>query len=287
MKNKLFFAAFVFVIFFYNICSVMADGPANSNNRMDRPPYPIPQLYPIGQIPNRNVPGPAFPERHDEKPSISGQGQKSPSQWQHEEMPPAPKPEPGNSYPWQHEDPPAPKPQPYNPPVPNRQESQPIPQFPFYPNTGPQYNWPPQQQPGIPYYYNREPMYDPYSGQYFYWIENEPVPYSYPIPNPYGQNREAQVRKQYNPNGSVILNWLIKNVTNEDWGKKNVDIKCISGCHLLTNPNVTLWDIPYSVPRNGTLSFNVCIWQPMYGENMTFAIVAGSKTLYTFNVNPN
>ena len=197
------------------------------------------------------------------------------------------------------------------------QQSYPIPQlYPIgqYPNQNynpgtvnpypPQYNQPQQPQPWEqqrypqPYYpqpYNPQPydydqnmIYDPYSGMYYYIINNNQDPYLYPQPSyPYYQNRNVQVSKQTNYDGSVSLNWLLRNVTNEEWGKKNVDIKCISGCHLLINPNQTLWDLPYTVPRNGTLSFTVNIWQPMYGETMTFSIVAGSKTLYTFDVNPN
>ena len=152
----------------------------------------------------------------------------------------------------------------------------------------------PQYQPYQPWqqtqpYYYEGPYYEPISGQYFYPINNNNTPNQYPV-QPYyptGQDRSVQVNKQWNSNGSVNLNWLIRNVTNENWGKKNIDIKCISGCHLLTNPNQTLWDLPYNVQRGETLSFSVNIWQPMYGETMTFSIVAGSKTLYTFSVNPN
>lgn len=152
----------------------------------------------------------------------------------------------------------------------------------------------PQQQPwqqqyySQPYYYDQNTIYDPYSGMYYYKINNDQWSYPYQQPSyPYYQNRNIQVSKQTNYDGSVCLNWLLRNVTNEEWGKKNVDIKCISGCHLLINPIQTLWDLPYTVPRSGTLSFTVNIWQPMYGETMTFSIVAGSKTLYTFDVNPN
>lgn len=111
---------------------------------------------------------------------------------------------------------------------------------------------------------------------------------AYPV-NPYPVNYQspANTSKQWTPNGSINLNWLIYNFTNENWDRSNVDVKCTAGCHLLTNPNKTLWDIPYTVQRNGSLSFTVNIWQPLYGEKMSFAIVAGSKTLYTFEVDPN
>ena len=63
-----------------------------------------------------------------------------------------------------------------------------------------------------------------------------------------------------------------------------IDILCVSGTHLLTNSKRTRWDIPYTVKRNGTLSFTVNIRQPYQGDTMTFAMVAGSKKLYTFTV---
>ena len=165
---------------------------------------------------------------------------------------------------------------------------------PQYPSQPPQTNpYEPQQQYYYPqpwqgpYPYDQNMVYDPYSGTYYYIINNDPGPYPFQPSYPYYPNRNVQVSKQLNYDGSLSLNWLLRNVTNEDWGKKNVDIKCISGCHLLVDPNRTLWDLPYTVPRNGTLSFTVNIWQPMYGETMTFSIVAGSKTIYTFDVNPN
>ena len=155
----------------------------------------------------------------------------------------------------------------------------------------------PYQQPSQPqqqyyyspqYYNNTQPIYDPVSGLYFYTI-NEQQQYSYPSQPtyPYGNDSNVIIAKNWKPNGSVDLTWTIRNMTREDWGRSNVDIKCISGCHLLTDPSRTLWDIPHTVNRNNQLTFTVNIWQPMYGETMTFAMVAGSKTLYTFNVNPN
>ena len=151
-----------------------------------------------------------------------------------------------------------------------------------------------QSQPQQQYYYspqyynNTQPIYDPVSGLYFYPITGQQQ-YTYPSrPSfPYGNDSTVIAAKNWKPNGSVDLTWTIRNTTREDWGRSNVDIKCISGCHLLTDPSRTLWDIPHTVNRNNQLTFTVNIWQPMYGETMTFAMVAGSKTLYTFNVNPN
>lgn len=193
----------------------------------------------------------------------------------------------------------------------------------YYPGT-PSYGY--GQQPAQPYTYDpntgysspyvqgcpqtqtqtqtQQPYYDPYWQMYFYPIGNTqpgPVQYTqqyqyqqYPQQNsqPYyygntGQYSNVQVSKQWKNDGSVNLTWTIRNTTTEDWARSNVDIKCVSGCHLLTKPNQTLWDIPYTVKRNDILTFTVNIWNPMYGENMVFSMVAGSKTLYTFTVNPN
>ena len=161
------------------------------------------------------------------------------------------------------------------------------------PNYNPQpyyYPYQPQQQYyySPQYYNNTQPIYDPNSGLNFYPIPG-PQQYFHPTQPvyPYGNDRNVIVAKNWKPNGSVDLTWTIRNTTNEDWGRANVDIKCISGCHLLTDPGRTLWDIPHTVNRNNQLTFTVNIWRPMYGETMTFAMVAGSKTLYTFNVNPN
>lgn len=204
-----------------------------------------------------------------------------------------------------------------------QQQSYPVPQY--YPNTQQKpYNNPGSGQPQTaqPYTYDpnsgyfspflrepgpqmNQPYYDPISGLYFYPINNapnpgpvapqpvqpqpyQPQPYypSYPY-GQYNQNGQAQVSKQWNGDGSVNLTWTIRNVTAEDWARSNVDIKCISGCHLLKDQGRILWDLPYTVNRNGMLSFTVIIWNPVYGESMTFAMVAGSKTLYTFTVYPN
>ena len=193
-------------------------------------------------------------------------------------------------------------------PVTNQyQQSYPIPQmYPIgqYPNPG-DYTQPYQPQPYYPQpyypqpYYPQpyqpqpyqpqpcQPYYDPISGKYFYPICDDIYPSPYQPEYPSDQDYNVQVSKNMNNNGTISLNWMIRNITNENWDRKNVDIKCISGCHLLTNPNQTLWDIPYTVNRNDMLSFTVRIWEPMYRETMSFAIVSGSKTIYTFNVNPN
>ena len=179
-------------------------------------------------------------------------------------------------------------PQPYNyQPQQYNYQTQPQPNYNqqpyYYPNQQPQ-----QQYYYTPQYYNNQPIYDPNSGLYFYPI-NDQQQYTYPSQPafPYGNDRNVIVSKNWKPNGSVDLTWTIRNTTREDWGRSNVDIKCISGCHLLTDPGRTLWDIPHTVNRNNQLTFTVNIWNPMYGETMTFAMVAGSKTLYTFSFNPN
>ena len=185
-------------------------------------------------------------------------------------------------------------PQPYNyQPQPQQYNYQTQPQQynyqqPYYYPYQPQYQPQPQYYYSPQYYNNTQPIYDPNSGLNFYPITGQPQ-YFYPTQQayPYGNDRNVIVAKNWKSNGSVDLTWTIRNTTNEDWGRSNVDIKCISGCHLLTDPNRTLWDIPHTVNRNNQLTFTVNIWQPMYGETMTFAMVAGSKTLYTFNVNPN
>ena len=173
-------------------------------------------------------------------------------------------------------------PQPYNyQPQPQQYNYQTQPQQynyqqPYYYPYQPQYQPQPQYYYSPQYYNNTQPIYDPNSGLNFYPITGQPQ-YFYPTQQayPYGNDRNVIVAKNWKSNGSVDLTWT------------NVDIKCISGCHLLTDPNRTLWDIPHTVNRNNQLTFTVNIWRPMYGETMTFAMVAGSKTLYTFNVNPN
>lgn len=252
MKNHYFILTVILAFsILLSASAALADGLAPVTNRQS---YPIPQIYPIGQYPNQNnYQGPAAPN----------------PQYQYQP------PQSYNQQPWQYE----PQPQYYNP---QPWQYEPQPQY-YYP----QQPWQQQENPPQSYYYNQDPIYDPYSGMYYYRLNDYQGPFPYQPSGSGYQNRNVQTSRQTNYDGSVNLNWVIRNVTNEEWGKKNVDIKCTSGCHLLTNPNQTLWDIPYSVPRNGTLSFTVRIWQPMYGETMTFSIIAGSKTLYTFNVNPN
>lgn len=210
--------------------------------------YQIPRLYPIGQ-------GNAYPT----SPYDNGI---PPYEYKPEYKPTKPEnryiPHPRDPYPLE----PDPFP-PYEPVNPD------LPEYPYQP-----------YYPYYPYYpvYPNNPCCPGYPC--------DPVSPTYPSYPNYPYNN-VQVSKQWAANGSINLNWTIQNITKENWNWKNVDIKCISGCHLLTNPRQTLWDIPYTVQRGGQLSFTVNIWQPMYGETMTFSIVAGSKTLYTFDVNPN
>lgn len=209
--------------------------------------YPVPNYYPIGQ-----------------QPSPYYYGNPYPYQQQYYYIQPTATPNP------------TPTPQPYYPPQ-------------------QQYYYPQQQ---YPFYNEGQPYYDPYSQRYFYPIgQNQPPaqpipqqPYYYPQPvQPFGtQQQEAnvQISEQWSSNGTINLTWTIRNITREDWSRSNIDIKCIGGCELLSKQSKTLWDIPYTVKRNGMLSFTVNIRQPYPGQRMTFAMVAGSKTLYTFNVFP-
>ena len=237
MKTRNIILLIALLSLLFVTCAVFADGlnPV-TNQQQYQQSYPIPQMYPIGQVPNQN----------------NYQNNTNPYQ--------------NNTNPYNY----------YYP----QQDQQP-------------YYYPQYQQPYNPYYnpyYNpSQPIYDPVSGQYFYPINNDYNYYPYqPQPvYPPNQDSNVQVSKKWNSNGSVSLNWMIRNISGENWDRKNIDIKCLSGCHLLTNPNQTLWDIPYTVNRGDMLSFTVNIWEPMYGETMKFAIVAGSKTIYTFNVNPN
>ena len=136
-------------------------------------------------------------------------------------------------------------------------------------------------------YYQQQPYYDPNSGYYFYQLSPQQPQPPYVAPQQPGyQDPNVQASTQWNNNGTLKLTWIIRNTTAEDWARSNVDIKCIGGCYLLTNPDRTLWDIPYTVRRNDKLSFSVNIRSNFPGETMTFAMVAGSKTLYTFNVRP-
>lgn len=223
-------------------------------------------LYPIGQQQSQSYPMPQYqnpqPQQQQQQPQQNGYG---------------------NPY--------------YNNPYYNN----PYYSNPYYNN--PYYNYPyypygsqaPTQQPYNPQpnYNNQQqgPYYDPNSGYYFYPVQPQqpynPRPNYGPQQNQGNQNNNVQVYTQWGPNGTLDLTWTIKNVTNEDWGKKNIDIKCTGGTYLLTDPNRTLWDLPYTVNRNDKLTFTVNIRQPgPYDDALTFAIVAGSKTLYTFAVKP-
>lgn len=235
MNNKAILVITFVMCILAGVSSVIADGLNPIQNQQS---YPVPQLYPIGQVPNQIY----DPNNQPQTPQ--------------------PQPQQYNQQPYYY-----PNQQPYQPYQPQQ--------------TQPQYYYGPE------YYNNTQPIYDPMSGQIFYPINNYQNPFPYQPANPYGNDRNVIVEKHMNSNGSVDLTWTIRNNTREEWGRSNVDIKCISGCHLLTNPSQTLWDIPHTVHQNGQLTFTVNIWRPMYSETMTFALVAGSKTLYTFNVNPN
>ena len=241
MKNKQILLILLCIGLFAFTLSANADGLQQS--------YPVPQLYPVGQVP------------------------------------------PQTTYPYQQQDT-------YTYPVQPQNYVTPQPQYYYYPyqqyqpQYQQQYQQPQQYQPQQQYYYSpqyyfTQPMYDPATGLYFYPISEQPTPYSTRPSVPYGREGNVIIFKQPNPDGSIQLTWTISNTTREEWGRSNVDIKCVSGCHLLSDPTRMLWDIPHTVPRNEKLTFSVNIWQPMYGETMTFAMVAGSKTLYTFTVNPN
>ncbi len=156
----------------------------------------------------------------------------------------------------------------------------------YYGNPAPTkepYSYPVVPQPN---YNNQQqgPYYEPNSGYYFYPVQ--PQNPQRPQPNnPGNPNSNVQVSTQWRYNGTLDLTWTIKNVTSEDWGKHNFDIKCTGGCYQLIDPNRTLWDLPYTVNRNDRLTFTVNIRQPgPFDDPMTFAIVAGSKTVYTFSV---
>ena len=175
----------------------------------------------------------------------------------------------------------------YNPGYPYPQQPDPVqPPFvcpqPYYdPSTG---RWVQPiclNDPTNPQPVNPQPYYPPYNPQPYY-PPYDPQPY-YP---PYDPNPNVKVSRRSCWDGTVDLTWEIRNTTAESWSKANIDIKCISGSYLLTNPRQTLWDLPYSVDRNSTLTFTVNVTQESYYDSMTFAIVAGSKTLYTFTVNP-
>ncbi len=216
-------------------------------------------LYPIGQYQQ-----PSYPIQQYNQP-----GQQNPYNYPNYNSP-------YYNYPYYTAPTPTPTPQPYYYQQPDYQPQ------PYY---QPQPNYQTQ-----PYYYQPQPYYDPNSGFYFYQLPQQP-PYNpqpqWPGPGPCGpacQDPNVQVSTQWNKNGTIKLTWVIRNTTAEDWPRANIDIKCISGNHLLENPGRSLWDIPYTVRRGETLSFSVNIRQNVPGSTMTFAMVAGSKTLYTFNV---
>ena len=176
-------------------------------------------------------------------------------------------------------------------PIPDQQN----PSQPYY-YTQPYYQQPYYQQP----YENQQPYYQQpyqYPQPYYQQPYTDPQPYYWYNPYPYQpgpvypqypetryQDQNVEVSEQWRKNGTIDLTWTIRNVTGENWPRANIDIKCISGCHLLTKDQ-RLWDIPYSVKRNEKLSFTVNI-RPGYSDKMTFAMIAGSKTLYTFDVYP-
>ena len=216
-------------------------------------------LYPIGQYTQPSYPAPQY-----NQPGQQNQNNYNP---------------PYYNYPYYSQPVPTPQPTPdpyfYQQPQPYYQEQ--YYQQPYYP-----------QQPYYQEQYYQQPYYDPYSGYNFYPFDQQPY-YQQPQQpqQPYYpgyQDPNVQVRTQRNKNGTTKLTWEIRNTTAENWDKGNIDIKCISGCHNLANPNRTLWDIPYTVRRNESLSYSVNIRNYFPGETMTFAMVAGSKTLYTFNV---
>lgn len=230
-------------------------------------------LYPIGQQQPQSYPVPQY-----NKPQ------------------PQPKPQQPTQQPYSYNNPYYNNPYYNNPYYNNPYYNNPYYNNPYYPYGRQAPTQAPNNNPARPQQNNNQqqgPYYDPNSGYYFYPIQQQPQqPQNPGWPGPNGQgnqnsNNNVQVSAQWSYNGTLDLTWTIKNVTNEDWGKKNIDIKCTGGCYLLTNPNQTLWDLPYTVNRNDRLSFTVNIRQPgPYDDAMTFAIVAGSKTLYTFSVRP-
>ncbi len=209
------------------------------------------KLYPIGQQPSQPIPqfNPPGPGGHPGPPSQQPQ-QPKPQPWQPWQQP----------QPWQ---PQQPKPQPPHPQQPQPWQPQP---------PKPQQPQPWQPQPPRP----QQPQP---------WQPQPPRPQQ---PQPWQpgsrQDSNVSVTTQRSHNNTINLTWTIRNVTNETWGSKNVDILCTAGCHLLTDRNRYRWDLPYSVKRNGMLSFTVNIQPYRPGETMTFAMVAGKQTLYSFNV---
>ena len=182
MKNRIFLIFLYIFIILTMISAAAADGNQQS--------YPIPQLYPIGQVPNQpqNYPlAPVQPQNNNYQP---------PQQY---------------FYPYQQQY------QPYQPQ-----------------QTPPQYYYSPD------YYNNTQPYYVPNSGQYFYPVNGYQGPFPFEPSQPYGNDRNVIVGKNWKPNGTIDLTWTIQNTTREEWDRSNVDIKCINGCHLLTNPNKIL-----------------------------------------------
>lgn len=231
-------------------------------------------LYPIGQQQPQSYP---MPQYNQPKPQQQNQPQTKPQQQSQPQQQPYSYNNPYYNNPYYN-----------NPYYNNPYYNNPYYNNPYYPygNQAP-------AQPSQPNYNQQQgTYYDPNSGYTFYPVQpqqpQQPQPPAGPQPNNQGyQNNNVQVSAQWGRNGTLDLTWTIKNVTTEDWGKKNIDIKCIGGCYLLTDPNRTLWDLPYTVNRNDRLTFTVNIRQPRpYDDAMTFAIVAGSKTLYTFSVRP-
>ncbi len=158
-----------------------------------------------------------------------------------------------------------------NQPAPQNQNNQQQPYYPpnstipFYPinggdNNQPYYNYQPQPQ-YLPQYQQPAPQYQPNTGSY------------------------PRVSMAWNNDGSYRLTWTIKNTTNKGWSSADVDIKCVSGCELLRDQSRMRWDIPYTVERNGELTFSVNINQPYYnGYRMTFAMLNGGDWLYQFDL---
>ena len=228
-------------------------------------------LYPIGQQQTQSYP---VPQYHKPQP----QPQQPPTQ-----------------QPYSYNNPYYNNPYYNNPYYNNQYYNNPYYNNPYYPygNPAPTQVPPTPTKPQPNNHQQQGPFYEPNSGYYFYPIQQPQQPWQQQNPggpwqnNPGNQNNNVQVSAKWGYNGTLDLTWTIKNVTTEDWGKKNIDIKCTGGCYLLTNPNQTLWDLPYTVNRNDRLTFTVNIRQPgPYDDAMTFAIVAGSKTLYTFSVKP-
>ena len=251
MKQKAIILSIILVLFAFSAAAVSADGWGGTGGTTTQPP-----VYYQQQPNNQQSPWNFYPLPNQPQQQQQPQQQTQPYYY---------------TQPYYQQ--PYPTPQPYY--------QQP------YENQQPYYQQPYQNQQ--PYY--QQPYTDP---QPYYWCnpypcEPAPVYPQYPDnsynygPSGY-QNGNVEISEQWRKNGTIDLTWTIRNVTGESWPRTNIDIKCISGCHLLTK-NQRLWDIPYTVNRNEKLSFTVNI-RAGYGDKMTFAMVAGSKTLYTFDVYP-